>query len=47
MGRTKAYKWLAEELGFPEAHIGGMDETDCAKVVAVCDSFIDKQRGSI
>ena len=45
MKRAEAYKWLASELAFPEAHIGEMDETDCAKVVSVCDSFIDKWKG--
>lgn len=36
--RTRAYKWLANELGIPAAkcHIGMFDEATCERVVALC-----------
>ena len=36
--RTKAYRWLSEQLGIPfkECHIGEFDVDLCQKVVEVC-----------
>lgn len=37
-GRTRAYRWLAEQLGItPEdCHIGAMDAATCARVAELC-----------
>lgn len=36
--RGKAYAWLAEQLGVPEAqaHMGGMSAEMCERVIALC-----------
>lgn len=38
-GRTRAYRWLAEQLGIKadECHIGAMDVATCARVAALCE----------
>jgi hypothetical protein len=38
MSRTKAYKWLADQLGITEreAHIGSSDEEFCRRVLKLC-----------
>ena len=38
MTRSKAYEWLAREMGLPKqrCHIGGFDEAQCKRVVEVC-----------
>lgn len=38
MSRTRAYKWLAEQLGLPEggAHIGEFEMDQCQRVIALC-----------
>jgi hypothetical protein len=37
-GRTRAYRWLAEQLAIPfeDCHIGAMDAATCARVAALC-----------
>ncbi len=37
--RTKAYKWLAKEMGLPdkEAHIGGFEMAQCQFVIDLCN----------
>jgi len=39
--RSKAYAWLAEQLGLrkEEAHIGLFDPATCRKVIALCRSL--------
>ena len=38
MSRTRAYQWLAEQLGLPEggAHIGEFEMDQCQRVIALC-----------
>jgi hypothetical protein len=38
MSRSKAYRWLADQLGVDvrEAHIGGSDEEFCERVIDLC-----------
>ncbi len=41
MGRSSAYKWLAEQLAIPadQAHIGMFDVSQCEEVVRVCEAY--------
>lgn len=50
MTRSKAYKWLSEQLDIPreEAHIGGFEMDTCEKLIRLCreyenQSYKDKQ----
>lgn len=38
MSRTKAYKWLAEQMNLPETatHIGGFEMDQCHQVIDLC-----------
>ncbi len=38
MSRTKAYRWLAEQMGLPEAkaHIGGFEMEQCQQLIELC-----------
>ena len=38
MSRTKAYRWLAEQMGLPEtmAHIGGFEMEQCQQLIEIC-----------
>lgn len=40
MSRTKAYKWLAQEMGLSEkdAHIGGFEMDQCQQVIDLCET---------
>lgn len=42
MKRTKAYKWLSEQLGIPKkyTHIGMFGEETCKRVVTICKDFL-------
>ena len=44
MSRSKAYGWLAKQLGLPKekTHIGMFDVETCRRVVAVC---FERQKG--
>lgn len=39
--RTRAYQWLAGELGLPEkkTHIGSFEMDDCQRVIELCSQF--------
>lgn len=39
MKRSQAYAWLAKEMKLPieRCHIGMFDETQCARVIEICD----------
>lgn len=50
MTRSRAYKWLAEQLDIPreDAHIGGFEMDTCEKLIRLCreyenQSYKDKQ----
>ena len=38
LSRTKAYRWLAEQMGLPEtmAHIGGFEMEQCQQLIELC-----------
>lgn len=46
--RTKAYGWLAKELGMPQhkCHIGMFDVETCRRVVAACRRFTEELEGA-
>jgi DNA-directed RNA polymerase subunit RPC12/RpoP len=39
--RSKAYKWLAEQMDMPEelCHIGMMNKLQCSKVIEICKKY--------
>jgi hypothetical protein len=44
MSRTKAYHWLADQMGLPpcQAHIVSFDEQQCKTVICLANRFIDE-----
>lgn len=44
MNRTKAYRWLSQQLGIKKAycHIGMFDVKKCKEVVSVCNRYLNK-----
>lgn len=37
--RSAGYKWLAAQMGLPEAHMSWMDVAECRRVVEICQPF--------
>lgn len=44
--RRKAYKWLAKQMGIPEAHthIGMFDVDKCKQVIMICQNYLKGDR---
>jgi ssDNA-binding Zn-finger/Zn-ribbon topoisomerase 1 len=38
MKRRNAYRWLADEMGLEKVHIGELDESGCARVIAAVET---------
>ena len=45
MSRTRAYKWLAEQMGLSEeeTHIAAFEMDQCQRVIALCMTAVDKE----
>lgn len=39
MRRGQAYRWLAEQMGLEEVHIGALDMEQCAEVVELAEGY--------
>lgn len=44
MKRGAAYRWLAEQMGQDEVHLGELDEDGCARVVEIVEGRTKEHR---